>query len=63
MRFAGRQDTVGQEFLWWACRRQVMELALARIFTLYGDPLIHIIRHLFAENWKHFSHKYRELMP
>ncbi len=38
MRFAGRQDTVGRELLWLACRRQVMELILAKIFTLYGDP-------------------------
>jgi len=32
------EDKVGRELLWLACRRQVMELILARIFTLYCDP-------------------------
>jgi len=50
MRFAGRQDTVGQELMWLACRCQVMELILAQIFTLYGDPMIHIIHHLLQSS-------------
>jgi len=32
------EDKVGRALMWLACRRQVMELILARIFTLYGDP-------------------------
>jgi len=35
---AGRQDTVCRELLFLACRHQVMELIIAKTFTLYGDP-------------------------
>jgi len=58
MCFAVRQYTVGQELLWLACRRQVMELILAKIFTLHGDPMIHIIHHLLQ-----FSRDLKLLRP